>query len=61
METAEAGLSARAWTRGYVLSAQIATLPALEGDGLVFSGNLGGYYWIAAGLLCTLAFAIYNA
>ncbi|MGP6156770.1 MAG: hypothetical protein ACLPYS_04505 [Vulcanimicrobiaceae bacterium] len=44
-----------------MLSAQIATLPALEGDGLVFSGNLGGYYWIAAGLLCTLAFAIYNA
>jgi len=49
------------WTLGYVATAQVATLPALAGGVLVLAGDTRGYYWIAAGVLCTLAFAMYNA
>jgi modulator of FtsH protease len=51
----------RSWTFGYVAGAQVATLPALAGGVLVLLNDTRGYYWVAAGVLCTLAFAMYNA
>jgi hypothetical protein len=51
----------RAWSSQYVITAQVATLPAIAGSAFLISGDLAGYYWIAAGLLFTLVFALYNA
>jgi modulator of FtsH protease len=45
----------------YVVMAQIATLPAIAGSGLLFSNNADGYYWIAGGLLAAPTYALYNA
>jgi len=51
----------RSWTVGYAVSAQVATLPAIIGSVLLTRGSPVGQYWIAAGLLLTLVFALYNA
>jgi modulator of FtsH protease len=49
------------WTRSYSVAAQFATLPALVGGVLGLLGNADAYYWIAAGLLTTVVFALYNS
>jgi hypothetical protein len=61
LEKQELLLVPRVWSRGYIITAQVATLPAIIGSTFVFSGNLGGYYWITGGTLFTLAFALYNS
>ena len=38
-----------------------SSVPVIVGAVLALSGNIAGYSWIAAGILCTLAFALYNA
>jgi len=45
----------------YLVTSQVASVPAIAGAVLALSGNIAGYSWIAAGILCTLAFALYNA
>jgi hypothetical protein len=53
---------AAAWWRAYVVLAQTATLPAIVGSVLVlFSHDTAGYYWIIAGILITVASAVYNS
>jgi hypothetical protein len=40
---------------------QIQVIPYLIGTVMILSGAAGGAYWIAAGILATLAFAVFNA
>jgi modulator of FtsH protease len=49
------------WAPSYALFAQVATLPAVAGAALLLAGHADGYYWIAAGMLATVVFALYNA
>lgn len=51
----------RDWTYGYFWLAQVATVPAMVGGIFLYSGNSGGYYWIAGGVLCTFVFALLNS
>jgi modulator of FtsH protease len=39
---------------------QLSTAPAVIGSCVALGGNPDGYYWIAAGILFTVAFALYN-
>jgi hypothetical protein len=45
----------------YIGLTQIATLPPIVGSVLLLARHADGYYWIAFGLLATLAYALYNA
>jgi hypothetical protein len=45
----------------YIIFEQIATLPAIAGGLVLFSDPLIGYALIAGGLLCSIAYSLFNA
>jgi hypothetical protein len=49
------------WIAGRVIVVAIATLPFLVGGISVLSGDGGGLYWTAAGIICAIAAGVANA
>jgi modulator of FtsH protease len=45
----------------YIILEQIATLPAVAGGLVLFSDHIFGYALIATALLCSIAYALFNA
>ena len=50
-----------AWWLSRILVTHCASLPILIGGYLIFTGNGIGMYWIAAGVLITLAVTVWNS